>query len=238
MGHWGRALSGGPKSTDQRRRRVSNLTTIGQRRSDLLLQHPKVSMAAVMDFAPFLAFSAVVDGDHPDVRRLAETIGRKDPLTTIQAAYQLVRDEFAHSYDIGATDVSVSASDVVRNGHGICFAKSHLLAGLLRASGIPAGLCYQKLARTDRGPGGSCLHGLNAVWLEGSWRRLDPRGNKPTTELPFDPNYERLAYTIEITRGERDYPDVFSEPLRCVLLALSGSDTVAELDRNLPPDLD
>ena len=76
------------------------------------------------------------------------------------------------------------------------------------------------------------------MWLDGRWRRLDPRGNTPNTEAPFDPDCERLAYSIDGTRGERDYLDVFAEPRPCVLAALRGSRTVAELDRNLPPDRD
>ena len=188
------------------------------------------------DLASFCARSAVIDHDHPSVARLAEAVRRKDELATIHAAYELVRDGFAHSYGIGAGAVSVSASDVIRHGHGICFAKAHLLAALLRANGIPAGLCYQKLARDDQGPAATCLHGLNAVWLDGSWRRLDPRGNKPATAAPFDPDRECLAYSIDTARGERDYRDVYAEPLLCVLKALRGSCTVAALDRNLPPD--
>lgn len=109
---------------------------------------------------------------------------------------------------------------------------------MLRANRIPAALCYQKLARDDQGPGTSCLHGLNAVWLDGKWRRLDPRGNKPATTAAFDPDCERLAYDIDPARGERDYRDVLAEPLACVLAALRGSRTIAELDRNLPPDRD
>lgn len=190
------------------------------------------------DLTPFLSSSAVIDSNHPSIRELANFLRREDQLATVRSTYELVRDRFPHSYDIGAVEVSVSASDVLRHGHGICFAKSHLLAALLRANRIPAGLCYQKLARDDQASGRSCLHGLNAVWLDGSWRRLDPRGNKPNTAASFDPDCERLAYSIDAVRGERDYRDVFAEPLPCVLAALRGSCTVAELDRNLPTELD
>ena len=192
----------------------------------------------MIEVAPFLPGSTVLDIDHPSVAALAEAVRRKTRLATIRAAYERVRDGFAHSYDIGAEEVSVSASDVIRDGHGICFAKAHLLPALLRANGIPAGLCYQKLARDDQSPTATCLHGLNAVWLAGCWRRLDARGNKPNTVAPFDPNCERLAYGIDAARGERDYREVYSEPLPCVVAALRGSRTVAELDRNLPPDRD
>jgi transglutaminase-like putative cysteine protease len=140
-----------------------------------------------------------------------------------------VRQPAGHRLDLG---------DRCALRHGICFAKAHLLAALLRANGIPAGLCYQKLTRDDQDPAATCMYGLNAVWLDDRWCRLDPRGNTPNTAAPFDPDCERLAYTIDAVRGERDYLDVFAEPLRCVLASLRRSRTVAELDRNLPPDRD
>jgi transglutaminase-like putative cysteine protease len=195
-------------------------------------------MPTLMDLAPFLSSSDTIDHDHPSVRELAKSLLRDGRLATVQATYALVRDDFPHSFDIAGAEVSVAASDVVRYGHGICFAKSHLLAALLRANSIPAGLCYQKFARDDQGPAKTYLHGLNAVWLDGSWRRLDARGNRPSTEGPFDPARERLAYTVDPARGERDYRSVFAEPLPCVLVALRSSCTVADLERKLPPDLD
>ena len=137
-----------------------------------------------MDYASFLAASPPIDLEHPAVRRLAWEIRQSSELESVRSAYERVRDGYAHSYDIAAVEVSVSASDVIRRGHGICFAKAHLLAAVLRACGIPAGLCYQKLARADAASGATCLHGLNAVWLNatGRWHRLDPRGT--TTHSP------------------------------------------------------
>ena len=59
----------------------------------------------------------------------------------------------------------------------LLLSKSHLLAALLRANGIPAGFCYQRLSIDDIGPPFS-LHGFNAVWLqEYGWYRVDARGN-------------------------------------------------------------
>ena len=191
------------------------------------------------ELAPFLTESKVIDSDNPAVQRLAAEIRRPTPIETVRAAYETVRDRFPHSYDIHARAVSVSAADVLRNGHGICFAKSHLLAAVLRANGVPTALCYQKLARDDLAAGATCLHGLNAVWLGelGRWHRLDPRGNKPGIDAAFDLACERLAYAIDPTRGEIDYPDRYAEPLPGVLAALRGYPTIAELDRNLPADI-
>jgi hypothetical protein len=55
----------------------------------------------LMNLAPFLASSAVINSDHPSVRQLAGSVCREDQLWTIRATYELVRDRFAHSYDIG-----------------------------------------------------------------------------------------------------------------------------------------
>ena len=61
----------------------------------------------------------------------------------IRKAYEYVRDNISHSADAGEDEVTCSAGEVFEAGHGICFAKSHLLAALLRAKSIPAGFCFQ-----------------------------------------------------------------------------------------------
>jgi len=67
---------------------------------------------------------------------------------------------------------------VLKYKTGYCYAKSHLLAALLRANNIPAGLCYQRLTiENDMLP--YCLPALNAVYLpKYGWYRIDARGNK------------------------------------------------------------
>lgn len=126
---------------------------------------------------------------------------------------------------------------MLRHGHGICYAKSHLLAALLRACAIPTGLGYQRLWRDDVGT--TCLHGFNAVWLTalGRWHRLDARGNKPGIDTVFDLAHERLAFAVRPERGECTYDDVHAEPPAGVIQALRGSASVAELDRRLPVDV-
>jgi transglutaminase-like putative cysteine protease len=191
------------------------------------------------DFKEFLGASDLIDYDHPAVRRLAAEVRRNTELQTLRAAYETVRDRYPHSYDIGAAEVSVSASDVIRHGHGICFAKSHLLAAVLRACEIPTALCYQRLRYSNDDPTRTCLHGLNAVWLSdrGRWHRLDPRGNKPGVNASFDVERERLAFRVRIELGEHDYLERYAEPVACVVDALLTSNTVRELDARLPADL-
>ncbi len=105
--------------------------------------------------------------------------------------------------------MTCNASDVLRYRHGTCYAKSHLLAAILRYLGMPAGFCYQKLRDKDS-PSGYALHGLNAVYFPSlnRWIRLDARGNKPYVNLLFDPGSDILAYKIDETLGESEDPRI------------------------------
>jgi transglutaminase superfamily protein len=191
------------------------------------------------DLTPFPAALAVVDHHDPAVREFSEEVRRGTEIETVRTAYEAVRDRLPHSYDIGAPEVSVSASDVLRHGHGICFAKAHLLAAVLRTCNIPAGFSYQRLLLDDANPGRTCLHGFNAVWLSklGRWVRLDARGNKSGIRAEFDLSCERLAYAVRPEFGECDYPEINAEPAACVIQYLARSRSIAELNADLLPDL-
>lgn len=188
-----------------------------------------------------LAPSDVIDFTHPAVGRQAARLTAKSAtrLELAQRAYAFVRDEIAHSVDCKATGVTCSASEVLLAGHGLCYAKSHLLAALLRANNIPAGFCYQLLGFVDERDAHKVLHGLNAVWLEdrGQWRRLDARGNKPGVNALFLPEGEQLAFTVHPHLGEEDYPHIFTEPDANVVKALRSHSCMAQLLPLLPQHL-
>ena len=116
---------------------------------------------------------------------------------------------------------------------GYCYAKSHLLAALLRANGIPAGLCYQRLSVDDKGEP-YCLHGLNAVYLDNyGWYRIDARGNKDGINAQYTPPQEQLAFSIHL-KPEADLPEIWSAPLPIVVSVLEESKTYKEVYENLP----
>jgi transglutaminase-like putative cysteine protease len=183
----------------------------------------------------YLSASTYIDFGTPDIRaaarRLAE--GRASEQEVARACFEFVRDEIRHSVDFKLNPVTCKASDVLRHGTGYCYAKSHLLAALLRANGIPAGLCYQRLSvGTEGAP--YCLHGLNAVYLKDSgWYRIDARGNKPGVDARFDPPQERLAFPIR-ERQERMLPEIWAEPLPVVVETLERYDTWDQVLANLP----
>ncbi len=72
-----------------------------------------------------------------------------------------MRDEISHSLDAQDRRGTVTASDALRKKTGICWAKANLLAALLRACGIPAGIGYQRLRLGDTPESGYCIHALH-----------------------------------------------------------------------------
>ncbi|MEV7441689.1 transglutaminase family protein [Streptomyces sp. NPDC091204] len=191
------------------------------------------------DIYAYLASDEAVDHWHPLVQETAEALwsATGDAYSYAKMAFEFVRDEIPHSADSGDVRVSWRASDVLATRNGICFAKSHALAALLRAQGIPAALCYQRL--TDDDGSHPVVHGLVAVRLPGGtrWSRLDPRGNKPGVDAQFSLESERLAFPVRPELGEIDYPELYAAPHPAALGALQGSADRPELWTKLPTAL-
>jgi transglutaminase-like putative cysteine protease len=150
-----------------------------------------------------------------------------------KACFEWVRDEIHHSVDYQMNPVTYRASDVLHHKTGYCYAKSHLLAALLRANRIPAGFCYQRLSIDDKGAPYS-LHGFNAMYLpEVGWYRVDARGNRKSVDAQFTPPKEQLAFMIQFPE-EADFQNILPEPLSIVIEALKAQRTWDGLLRNLP----
>lgn len=184
----------------------------------------------------YLAASEIIDYHHPLVSSRAQALakGSADKLELARHCYEFVRDEIPHSFDINAEPVSCSASEVLQNGHGICYAQSHLLAALLRANGIPAGFDYQRLYDDELD---YCLHGFNSVYLpEFGWYRVDARGNTGDIDAQFSPPRERLAFPTGLP-GEIDYGLNLAAPAPSVVRALKGAETLEQLRTGLPSSI-
>ncbi|WP_409346484.1 transglutaminase-like domain-containing protein [Paenibacillus sp. MBLB4367] len=190
----------------------------------------------------YLAASEDVDYQHPAVTavrdRLAEATS--DEVERIKLAFEFVRDEIAHSWDIQSHLITRKASEALLDGEGICYAKSNLLAALLRALGIPAGFCYQRLTLGDTPDTGYCLHALNGVYVSSlqKWIRLDARGNKPGIEAEFSLEEEKLAFPIRCDYDEIDYPIIYFEPNKKTMDCLRAHADCRDMYRNgLPTEL-
>lgn len=188
-----------------------------------------------MDLDAYLAASDVIDWGDPAVQDLAVelTAGLTSDVDQARALFEWVRDRTPHSADAGRDEVTCSASQVLEVGTGICYAKSHLLAALLRSIGIPAGFCYQ-VFENDAGAEGSyqALHGLNGIFFTslGQWVRVDPRGNRPGVDAQFSVEEERLAFPELEFLDDQVYP----EPLPQVVSALRRYRKLSKLWPNLP----
>ena len=185
----------------------------------------------------YLAVSPYIDWQHPTILAQAQklAVARTNPAAIAQACFEFVRDQIKHSWDYRLNPVTCKASDVLHYGTGYCYAKSHLLAALLRANNIPAGLCYQRLTITDAPP--FCLHGLNAVFLENyGWYRMDARGNKAGVNAQFTPPIEQLAFPL-LNKYEKDIAGIWAEPLPIVIHTLTHYHTIEQVYANLP-DID
>jgi transglutaminase-like putative cysteine protease len=183
----------------------------------------------------YLAATKYLDFDHPLVREKAESLARgsASELELARRCFEFVRDEIKHSWDYKLNPVTCRASDVLQHGTGYCYAKSHLLAALLRANRLPAGLCYQRLSVGESGPP-YCLHGLAAVHLtDFGWYRVDPRGNKPGVAADFCPPHQALAFRIR-EKAERDLPEIWPEPMSIVTDVLERCTDVHQVAANLP----
>lgn len=179
------------------------------------------------DISSYLAFSHYIDWNEPSVQRKAKELkdSTEGEIELAKAAYYFVRDEIKHSWDVQDKRVTATASDALREGVGICWAKSNLLAALLRANGIPAGICYQRLTLGSTPESGYCIHALNATYLRSidRWIRVDARGNKEGVQADFSVDDERLAFPIRKEYDEVDYKTVYAEPLPQTMSILGNS---------------
>lgn len=134
--------------------------------------------------AAFLGATDVIDSDSTAIRTLAdETAGDAvDEPSGVKALFDWVRDEIR--YDMGpvlSDRHDWTASVTAQRGYGFCQQKAVLLAALLRARGIPAGIGIESLLDHKIPPhlagrmGGQeiPLHGYTTAFVDGRWQRID-----------------------------------------------------------------
>ncbi|MBO4845309.1 MAG: transglutaminase family protein [Lachnospiraceae bacterium] len=165
--------------------------------------------------------------------------GTESTIDYIVKAYEFVRDEIPHSWDIQSTVVSRKASEVLENKTGICWTKSCLLAALLRANGIPCGISYQLLTRADDDDSeGYIIHALNTVFIEeqNKWIRLDARGNKENVHAKFCIEEEHLAFPVRSEFGEIDYRNNEPDLDERLVNILNNSENILEVTTDFKMD--
>ncbi|WP_456287978.1 transglutaminase family protein [Paenibacillus sp. AK002] len=188
----------------------------------------------------YLQESEYINYSNIQIQELIRSFKQDTEMERIKAVFEYVRDEIDHSYDVKKQEVTRRASEVLEKRHGICYAKSHLLAALLRGMDIPAGICYQRLTLFDKPEDGYCIHALNSVYLKdlGKWVRIDARGNKEGINAQFSIEEEQLAFPIRVEYGEIDYSTNYYEPHPDIIKTLEENNNCIQMyQKGLPEEL-
>ncbi|QXJ37034.1 transglutaminase-like domain-containing protein [Saccharococcus caldoxylosilyticus] len=182
----------------------------------------------------------VVDFSHPFIQKKTNELFHEEQseIEKAKIAFEFVRDEISHSWDIQSTRVTCKASEVLFYKEGICYAKANLLAALLRSQGIPTGFCYQRLMLFDTPDKGYSLHALNGVFLKSlnRWIRLDARGNKPGVQAEFSIDKEILAFPVQEEFDEKDFPIIYTKPNPKTISVLKEHIDALEMYKYYLPD--
>lgn len=181
-----------------------------------------------------------VNYSEPIIKRKADELfnSNQTEIEKANVAFEFVRDKIAHSWDIQSKQVTCNASEVLDFKEGICYAKSHLFASLLRSQGIPTGFCYQRLMLFDTPEKGYCIHALNAAYFKSlnKWVRLDARGNKKGIDAQFSIEEEKLAFPINEDLDEKDYPVIYAKPHPKTVAVLEEHTNALEMYKNHLPE--
>ena len=185
----------------------------------------------------YLEDTIVIDWQTPVVFEKAKELTRdcETVEARLEALFTFVRDEIAHSFDIETDELTCNASQVLRKGHGLCYAKSHLLVAMIRFCGIPAGFGFQRLRSEGEGSR-FVLHGFVGVKLpdDGRWVALDPRGDNDAIQTRFDLETPSLAYDPDPALGEETLPEVHSKPVKHIVQLLEKAGSLDRARRTLP----
>ena len=135
----------------------------------------------------YLAPTALIDSDHPEVASFAAQHARgvSDRERAV-ALYYAVRDGIRYDpYRIDVSQQGMRASTTLAHGYGWCVPKATVLAAVCRASGIPARLGFADVRNhlaTERlrqvmGTDVFHWHGYTEILIDGGWRKATPAFN-------------------------------------------------------------
>ena len=188
------------------------------------------------DYSAFLQQSKYVDYSSPIITDKANKlfINTHTDADKAKIAYEFVRDEIPHSFDIKAKIITAKASDVLRYKTGICHAKANLLAALLRSQGIPAGFCFQHITLADDDSLGYCVHCYNAVCLDGHWIKIDARGNTNGVNAQFSLEKPILAFANRPDYDEYFWPGIYASAHMATMHMLEKAPCIQYVMDNIP----
>jgi transglutaminase-like putative cysteine protease len=189
-----------------------------------------------MDFTAFLQEHKYIDFSSPLIMEKANLLFLhiNTDVEKAEIAYEFVRDEVPHSFDINAEVITAKASDVLKNKTGICHAKANLLAALLRSQGIPTGFCFQHITLADDKSLGYCVHCYNAVYVDNHWIKVDARGNTQGINAQFSLDKPILAFPNRQEYDEYFWPGIYATPHNDTMIMLESAKCIQDVYDNLP----
>ena len=188
------------------------------------------------DLQMFLEESRYVDFSAPIIMDKADELfhAAKSDIEAAKIAYEYVRDEIPHSFDISAKAITAKASDVLKCQTGICHAKSNLLAALLRSCGIPVGFCFQHITLAEDESMGYCVHCYNAIFVDNRWVKVDARGNTKGKNAQFSLGEPILAFPNRVEYDEYFWPGVYARPHADTMKMLEGAKSLQDILARIP----
>jgi transglutaminase-like putative cysteine protease len=189
-----------------------------------------------MDFAVFLQENKYIDFSSPLIAGKAKQLFKHINTDAEKAkiAFEYVRDEIPHSFDIKAKIITSKASDVLKYKTGICHAKANLLAALLRTQGIPTGMCFQHITLAEDDSLGYCVHCYNAIYVNSYWIKVDARGNTNGKNAQFSFNKPLLAFTNRQNYDEFFWPGIYASPHKDTMEMLDNAICLQDVIDNIP----
>jgi len=189
-----------------------------------------------MDFLIFLVKNKYVDFSSPIIKKKADELFHSvnNDIRKAKIAYEYVRDEIPHSFDINAKIITAKASDVLKYQTGICHAKANLLAALLRSQNIPAGFCFQHLTLADDDSLGYCVHCYNAVFVDNHWIKVDARGNTKGINAQFSLVEPILAFPVRAEYDEYSWRGIYANPHLDTMEMLEKAATIQDIIDHIP----
>jgi len=189
-----------------------------------------------LDLSIFLAADVYVDFTSPIIKKKADELflALSTDIEMAKIAYEYVRDEISHSFDIGAKIITAKASDVLAYKTGICHAKANLLAALLRLYSIPVGFCFQHLTLSDDDSLGYCVHCYNAILINGRWIKVDARGNTNGKNAQFSFDKPILAFPNRAEYDEYFWDGIYAHPHIETMKMLENANTLQDVLENIP----
>lgn len=206
--------------------RVRQESLLPERNVPMTSVHRGGVVVLLSTLTPFLRSTKAVDSGHPAVwlRASRLTADRSGSVEKAKAIFEFVRDDILYTPVVG-----LPASRVLENREGVCVSKTLLFVALCRAVGIPAGFVFQGI-RGAMSAAGYLLHGLAAIYVDGGWVRMDPRG-ATFREVSFDVRRGSLLPEEEFTIVSypgiySDLPEEFAYALRQEAWEIAWPDTI------------